>query len=409
MHLVQKVLSFSRDQYEGGTTKVHDAIRRREGLQEALKEQPWALDTIDDSGDSPLQLATLRLQIFDMKFLLSAGANVNQQKYDGISALMIAASVGDLEAVTMLLKAKGSVSLTNDKGSTPLFFAVYNGNEEVIRLLLTAGASATDSDIDNSTILHHLKYSSATYDIIKSIIGTLVMAGADLEAKDCRGSTPILTAMTQDNLTVIRCMVEAGCSLSSFNFQSHNLLHFAAVFASLDTLEYFLSLELSCINPFQKTLDDTPWDYFVLANTVSKWDRDRGVIRKPNLAEQEAFVELYQGVRDRWLKQDIYILEQIFSALRKQDVAEVRKNLASLIEKETSWENDDLASWYRAVDKRVQHMEWELATEDVEECLLDMRKELDTPVWEVPSIFGGIFWDDGHQGLASGGESSNSD
>ncbi|KAF4994046.1 hypothetical protein FGRMN_6080 [Fusarium graminum] len=114
-YLIRRILSFARDQHDRGTTKVHDAIRQGLGLQEALKEQPWALDAIDDSGYSPLHLATLKLQVLDMELLLSAGANVDQQKYDGISPLMIAAHDGSLEAVTTLLKSKGSVSLTSDK------------------------------------------------------------------------------------------------------------------------------------------------------------------------------------------------------------------------------------------------------------------------------------------------------
>ncbi|KAF4994045.1 hypothetical protein FGRMN_6079 [Fusarium graminum] len=208
-----------------------------------------------------------------------------------------------------------------------------------------------------------------------------------------------MVAMIPNNFTVVRCLVEAGCSVSSFDFESFNLLHMAAMHASLDSLEYLTSLELSCVHPFQKARGNTPWDYFVYSQTVSEWKR--GNIRNPNFAEQEAFVKLYQGVRDRWLRHDICILEQIISALRKEDITEVRKNLASLIEREIHWGNGELASWYQAVDKRIQHMEWELAAEDVEECLVDMRKELDTPVWKIPSTWGEFLWDDGDERSAS--------
>ncbi|KAF5673468.1 ankyrin PH SEC7 domain-containing protein [Fusarium heterosporum] len=382
-YLLKIILSFARNQYEGGTTKVHDAIRRGEGLQEALKEQPWAIDTIDDTGHSPLLLATSKLQTLDMDLLLSAGVNVDQQIYDGTSALMLAAYLGDLEAVSMLLKAKGSVKVTDDEGSSSLSHAMCSGNEEVIRLLLTAGASATHKDIYTRTPLHYLRYSSASHDSIRYIISMLLMAGADLEAKNDFGHTPILSATMQDNLTVVR-----------------------SLYAFLDTLTYLISLELSGIDPFQKVLGATPWDLFVITNTIS--ERYRGRIRKPNFAEQEAFVELYQSVRDRWLQQDICILEQILSAFRKKDIAEARKKLASLIEKESSWEKGDLASWYKAVDKRVQHMEWELATEDVEGYLVDVRNELDTPVWMIPSAWGEFVWSDGDEGSVSGLESSES-
>jgi hypothetical protein len=48
----------------------------------------------------------------------------------------------------------------------------------------------------------------------------------------------------------------------------------------------------------------------------------------------------------------------------------------------------DLLSRYQAVDKRIQHLEWELATEDVHEYLTELKEELDTPVWRTPSKYG---------------------
>ncbi|KAL7765443.1 hypothetical protein ACKLNR_003359 [Fusarium oxysporum f. sp. zingiberi] len=57
-YLVKNVLGFSRDPTEAATTKVHEAILQCADLQEVLQEQPWAVNTIDDTGDSPLYLAT---------------------------------------------------------------------------------------------------------------------------------------------------------------------------------------------------------------------------------------------------------------------------------------------------------------------------------------------------------------
>ncbi|KAM0222245.1 hypothetical protein ACHAQD_004648 [Fusarium lateritium] len=314
--------------------------------------------------------------------------------YDGQSALMLAARSGNLEAVTTLLMAKCSVNLVDSEGETALYFALGGGDLEVIRLLLASGASATHRDIRNRTPLHRLGYyTKANCNVIKPVIDMLVMAGADLEARDSKGYTPIERAILGDNVDAARCLVEAGCSLSSYNSISGNLLRLASVYAPLDMLEYLCGLGLSVISPYQKDcMGLTPWDAFLFTHLADEWQL--GGFRKPNLAEQEAFVELFQGVRDRYLQHDICILERVLSALQKQDVTSAREDLALLIERERHWECHDRVAWYRAVDKRVQHLEWDLVIEDVEGYLVDMKIELDTPVWKIPSKDGHYLWGD---------------
>jgi hypothetical protein len=327
-----------------------------------------------------------------MEVLVSAGANVNQQMYDGGSSLMIAARAGNPEAVTVLLMAECSVSLVDSQGETALHRALACGNLEVVRLLLTAGAPATHRGTQNITPQHYLgRFMKAAHNVIKTAIDMLVMAGADLEARNGSGVTPIGCAIVENNVEAARCLVEAGCSLSCYNSNSVNLLYFASIQASLYMLEYLCGLGLSDISPYQKSYwGFTPWDAFIYTHVADEWELQGS--RKPTLAEQGAFVELFQGARDRYLQHDICILGHILSAMRKQDVTAAREDLAVLIGRETYWECHDRAAWYRAVDKRVLSMEWDFAMEDVEEFLVDMKKELDTPVWKYPSEWGSYLW-----------------
>lgn len=397
------------------TTKVHAAIKQRAGLDEALREQPWAINTVDESGLSSLQLAILEGQVPDMEVLISAGANVEQQMYDGMSALRLAARLGNPEAVMVLLKAKCSVNLADLERETALYSALAGGNAEVIRLLLMAGASATHRTARDITPLHRLsKYMKADLDVIKSTIGMLAMAGADLEAKDDIGNTPIAYAIIWNNVGAAKCLVEAGSSLSFYSSYSQNLLHYASAFASLDMLKCLCGLEPSDISPYQKDhWGFTPWDLFIYLhvaderNLQGRWNLEGR--HEPTPAEQMAYVELFQGVRDRYLQHDICILERILSAMRKQDVTAAREGLALLIGRETNWGCHDRASWYRAVDKRVQHMEWDLAMEDVEDFLVDMKKELDTLVWKFPSFWGAYLWGEDDKDWITEEESVESD
>lgn len=310
---------------------------------------------------------------------------------------MIAAHSGNPEAVKILLRAKCSVDLADPEGKTALFHALPGGNEEVIRLLLMAGASVTHHDAHGITPLHHLGYHmTAAHDLIELVVEMLVIAGADLEAKDDIGNTPVIFAIMGNNVEAARCLVEAGCPLSSYNINSENLLCFASTHASLDMLEYLCGLGLCDISPYQKDYwGFTPWDSFLYALVADEWEL-RGN-RKPTLAEQRAFVALFQGARDRYLQHDICVLGQILSAMRKQDATAAREDLALLVGRETNWQCYDRAAWYRAVSKRVQSIEWDFAMEDVEEVLMDMKKELNTPVWKFPSKWGSYLWGEDYE------------
>lgn len=388
-YLIQKFLDLCRDISEVTTTKVHEAILQCADLQEALQEQPWAINTIDGAGESPLLLATQRNQIRSMEVLISAGADVNQQSYDGRSPLMVAAGEQNVESVKMLLKSKSKVDLCNDEGATALHHASMEAEPEVISLLLAAGASVKQRDAFGDTPLHWLAQSKNTnHQDIEAAIEMLLVAGSDLEARGYQGRTPFLVSIAFNKLEATRALVNAGCSTNVSNCGSQNVLHLAAREASLDLLRYLSILDFSGVNPYLRdSYGDTPFDDFVeTSHATDEWALVGA--RKPGLAEQEAFVELYQDVRDQALQNDIQNLERVLGALQQQDIVVAREHLALLVKKEKRWERENLASWYRAVDKRIQHAEWDLATEDVEGHLLDLEEELATPVWEIPSKHG---------------------
>ena len=73
---------------------------------------------------------------------LKAGAKVNATDQDGWSALLFAATSGNLAVVSRLLTEHADPNLTSKDGQTPLMGAVVGGNPDVMRALLAAGAHA---------------------------------------------------------------------------------------------------------------------------------------------------------------------------------------------------------------------------------------------------------------------------
>ncbi|KAG9497732.1 hypothetical protein J7337_010603 [Fusarium musae] len=411
IYLVQKVLDLCRDisVSEVTATKVHEAILQCTDLQEALQEQPWAINTIDDAGDTPLILATGLNQVKSMEVLISAGADVNQQSYDGLTALMVAAKTENVESVKMLLKSRSNVNLCDEEGTTALHRASMKANPEVISLLLAAGASVKQRDNLGNTPLHCLTESgNSSQQDMEATIEMLLVAGSDLEARNNQGDTPFVRSIVLDKLEITIALVNAGCSVNASDYKSRNVLHLAARHASLELLDYISDLDLSGIDPYQQdSFGNTPFDCLVwVSHLTDEWDLR--IDRKPSLAQQQAFVELYQGARDQALQNDIQNLERVLGAFQEQDIAVSQEYLAMLVETEKRRERENLVAWYRAVDKRIQHAEWELATEDIEDHLLDLQEELATPVWEIPSRYG-YLWelDDGKSVSEEGSEISD--
>ena len=81
--------------------------------------------------------------------VLRAGADIDAQDSSGNTALFLAASLGDLDAVTALLDAGADLEVENAWGNTPLWGATIRsrGDGTIIEALLRRGA---DPDHVNS-------------------------------------------------------------------------------------------------------------------------------------------------------------------------------------------------------------------------------------------------------------------
>ena len=178
------------------------------------------MNTLPRGGrpDLPSLDDTTGLQVAAM--LLEKGADVNAQLklrpqyrngvFDrggdqvlstGATPLLLAAKVGDLDAIKLLLKYKALVDLPNSMGVTPLMAAAGMGHSfnptrgrfkndaeaaEAVKLLQEAGGTINGHDRNGLTALH-----SAAEHGWNETVKVLVADGADLQPKDVKGLTPI--------------------------------------------------------------------------------------------------------------------------------------------------------------------------------------------------------------------------
>lgn len=94
-------------------------------------------------------------------------------------------------------------------GRTPLHMAAASGNAYVVHWLILHGADLDARNNAGGTPLHTLAYSDQAPDAAR----VLVENGADIHAKDCDGWTPLHKAAFWWRAAAVRLLVELGADL----------------------------------------------------------------------------------------------------------------------------------------------------------------------------------------------------
>eukprot|EP00438_Fugacium_kawagutii_P014931 Skav215671 [mRNA] locus=scaffold310:174339:175472:- [translate_table: standard] len=148
--------------------------------------------------------------------LLEARAEIEASTTrEGLNALHLAASEGQLDIVNILIEAgaKKNARAKDGVGCTALHFSSRNGHLEVCRRLLTAKAALKAMTAHGVTPLHFAAEGGHL-----QVVQLLVEAGAQKDAAVTetagvtKGTRPIHCAIHTSQLEVVRFLVEAGAS-----------------------------------------------------------------------------------------------------------------------------------------------------------------------------------------------------
>ena len=207
------------------------------------------LNEPDSRGCASLVWAVRRQDHVAVKLLLEAGADPNVSTPRGSSPLHFAAVEGDLACVRMLLNAGAKAKHQDGRGVNALLYAAQNSNNlEVLKILIAAGINILSKD------LHGVK---AIQRAINGRTGSSVQTtkllsgqGADINAQDLEGDTPLLESLYRFNNAATEVLLQRGADCTIVNGKGDTILHVVAGYGNLETLAVLRAANIANIDPY---------------------------------------------------------------------------------------------------------------------------------------------------------------
>ena len=229
-----------------------------------------------DDKEAPLTLSSGWNKFMAVYLLLDHGADANIASADGNSPLHTAVSKGFFD-ITKLLVEKGSyVNLQNKEGRTPLFLSVKNKHEQLIKLLIENEADVRIGYKENSTERFYLvrgkNRGRAAWHYIAGeqvnepeIIDLLVQSGANVNAQDAEGFTPLHMAAIHGNLKIVKKLVDLEADVNIATTDGKNAAELAHLNEELEIKEYLESKMASLPRTKEKEEDSELADLLIEA------------------------------------------------------------------------------------------------------------------------------------------------
>jgi ankyrin repeat protein len=224
----------SRD--ENGMTPLHHAVREK---------RPAAVDLLISGGadvqaqnvekSTPLHLAAIAGDAAAVKRLLAAGADPKIRDIRGRQALFLACGAGnDLETVRFLVAAGADVNDVSTRGENTLLSTLYFGKKEVIEFLLESGARLPEDEPSLGRAL----FVSAGNGLDRVV--RLAVEAAEKKGMAWEKQVSLHAAARGGSVAVVETLVAKGAAPDGKNEYGLTPLHVAAENGRAEVVDFLL-------------------------------------------------------------------------------------------------------------------------------------------------------------------------
>jgi ankyrin repeat protein len=183
----------------------------------------------NNEGRVPLYRALVLQNQLLIDTLLGMGADANANDHRGDPLIITAMSVGSAPATMALINAGANPDARDTTGKSVLSYAVYLRQPEIIAALIAKGAdvNAPSEAGDGGNPAPPLFMAMKSNDL--ALVQQLVAAGANVNALDAQGSTPlhraVLTRPAEYATPLVATLLRAGADANAMRPKGGTPLH----------------------------------------------------------------------------------------------------------------------------------------------------------------------------------------
>ncbi|CAL1277393.1 unnamed protein product [Larinioides sclopetarius] len=156
--------------------------------------------------------------------ILDAGFDIDTDLKVQRTAISICASNGWYEMAHLLMERGCSLSLKTNKGETPLHLAVLRSDYDLVKLLLENRADVTSVDHMKKTVLHCACEMGC---LSVAALVTEYSSPAIINMKDNSSKTPLMYACLNGCTALIACLLTKGANINAADFRGNSPLLYA--------------------------------------------------------------------------------------------------------------------------------------------------------------------------------------
>jgi ankyrin repeat protein len=184
-------------------------------------------------GSTLMHLASSAYNAQAALTFIRKGIPIHMPNKEGAKCIHIAAIHGHVEVVKAIVTKGESVDCRTKDGFTPLHLAVKFAKLELVECLLGLGANLQLNAIKGGETALHL---ATLVDKGEDCVNLLIKSGADVDAVDRSGETPLHYACRANNIKAVRLLLEDGARIDMQNERGENILHICVKESNLELI-----------------------------------------------------------------------------------------------------------------------------------------------------------------------------